>query len=217
MAAGKHAKKRSAKGRFVSSKTAKVTSVSRPKRKRRRRNPDDTGAALIAPSVTPNPPPMQDLVEFILPGFGGYAVTKFLARVVNTQLAKKYPNAGKHLAAGSTIAAFLAAWFLLHRVKRLAKYHTPAVVGSAIASLQTLVRLYLPKYGWMVADFEPQTSLLSNVSVPLTSSSNVETLFPGGPEVVDDGETAEDISDLDLGSLGSLGSGGEAESYADMN
>lgn len=212
------ARKRSAKGRFVSSKTAKVTPVSRPKRRRRaRRNPDDTGAALVASSATPNPPPMQDLIEFILPGFGGYAATKFLARIVNTQLAKKFPNAGKHLAAGSTIAAFLAAYFLLHRVKRLAKYHTPAVVGSAIASLQTLVRLYLPKYGWIVSDFEAQPSLLSNVSLSpqLTSSANVETLFPGGPEIVDDGET-EEAEDLNLGSLGSLG-GGEAESYADMN
>lgn len=196
-------KKRSAKGQFVSARKAKITRAPR----KRRKNPDAGPAALVATGATSNPQPFQDLVEFIIPGFAGYAGTKFLARIVNVQLSKRFPNAGKHVAAGSTIMAFLAAWFLLHRIKRLEKYHTPAVVGSAIASLQTLVQTYLPKYGWIVSDYRSEEVK----SFPISTTSSkvpVETLFPGGPEVVDDSAPADDLSDLpelDLGVLGAAG------------
>ena len=216
------AKKRSAKGQFVAARgkkrATKVERVELPaprkRRKRRRSNPEATGSSLVA-NPSDNPPPIQDLVEFILPGFAGYGATKMLSRIVLTQLSKRYPNAGKHLAAGSTVVSFLAAWFLLHRIKRLAKYHTPAVVGAGIASLQTIVSTYLPKYGWMVSDVQPEAAKLgaSPLSVNSPGSpSPVETLFPGGPEVVDDDDDGS-LSDIDLGSL----AGGEDHEYANAN
>jgi hypothetical protein len=205
-------KKRSAKGQFVSKRAPKATRVASPPRKRRRRNPD-AGAALVSSGPTANPPPIQDLVEFILPGFAGYGATKMLARIVATQAAKKFPNAGKHIAAASTIAAFAAAWLLLHRIKRLQKYHTPAVVGAGIASLQTLIQTYLKKYAWMISDVTPDQlpaaagrSLLTS---PAATGRSVETHFPGGPEIVDDGEEEEDV--LVTAGLGSLGGGGGDE------
>lgn len=211
--------KRNAKGRFVKGRAKREDAApkkraTKAKRVRRRRNPD------AAPSVTAlaaNPPMFTDLIEFIIPGFGGYAATKFLARIIEVQLSKRYPRAGKHIAAGSTIASFLAAWFLLHRIERLKKYHTPAVVGSAIAALQTIVKTYLPKYGWMISDVQPSDVKLLPASAPaaLTSSANVETLFPGGPEVVDDQESEEDLL-AGLG-LGSLGSGGDEEFSESLN
>jgi hypothetical protein len=192
--------KRNAKGRFVKSQGGTV----KPKRRRRaRRNPDDAPAVALA-GATSNPPAMQDLVEFILPGFAGYGATKMLARIVAVQLAKKYPSAGKHVAAGSTVIAFLAAWFLLHRIKKLEQYHTPVVVGSAIASLQTIVQTYLPKYGWMVSD-APQLNPAASkgaAGVPLMAATAPETLYPGGPEIVDDDE---DVGELDPNNMGSLG------------
>jgi hypothetical protein len=216
--------KRNAKGRFVKGR-AKREEVAAPKkratkakrvRSRRRPNPDAAPSTVIA--LAGNPPMMTDLLEFIIPGFGGFAATKFLARIVEVQLSKRYPKVGKHAAVASTVASFLAAWFLLHRIERLKKYHTPAVVGSAIAALQTIVKTYLPKYGWMVSDVQPsEVKILPTASSPLLAqtmaSTGGETLFPGGPEIVDDQESEEDLL-AGLG-LGSLGSGDEE--FAEMN
>lgn len=99
---------------------------------------------------------MTDLVEWVGPGFGGFAVTRFATRVAATQIAQRKPSWGKHAGAGVSIGAFLAAWFLAGRLKWLSKYHTPIVVGSAIAAIQSLIQLYIPKLGWMVADASPE-------------------------------------------------------------
>jgi hypothetical protein len=149
---------------------------------------------------------MKDLMDFILPGFAGYGATKLVARIAYVQLAKKFPNASKHLAAGSTIASFLAAYYLVHRIKKFEKYHTPIVVGSAIAALQTLVTTYIPKYGWMLE--APAAAAAVTGAPPATGT---ETLFPGGPEVVSGDDDSLDIDDIDLGSLagGSLGMGAD--------
>ncbi len=213
--------KRSAKGRFISkrSKSAPREDAPTPKRRKRRRNPEGGApAGLLAPVA--NPPDMSELAEFILPGFAGYGATKMLSRIVYTQLSKRYPNAGKHLAAGSTVLAFLGSWFLLHRIKKLAPYQMPATVGAGIAALQTIVSSYLPRYGWMVSDVDAVTPK-RNGSI-LTSSSNVETLFPGGPEIVDDGEdddntASADLEGMDLGSLGGGSLGGDDDLLSGMN
>lgn len=204
-------KKRSAKGQFVSKRSTKITRVESPPRKRRRarRNPDSGGSTGMLAPVT-NPPEMSELAEFVLPGFAGYGVTKMLSRIVHTHLSKKYPNAGKHLAAGSTILSFLAAWFLLHRIKKLAQYQMPATVGAGIAALQTVVQTYLKKYSWMISDV---TADQPNGPLKLTTDSLPETLFPGGPEIVDDDEdlTSSGLDDIDLGSLG--GGAGDPSEY----
>jgi hypothetical protein len=196
-------KKRSAKGQFVAGRATRAKRI-------KRRNPEataTTGAALLAPKA--NPPPMEDLVEFIIPGFVGFGATKLLHRIVNIQLSKRYPRAGKHVAAASTIGSFFAAWLLLHRVERLAKYHTPAVVGAAIASIQTLTQLYLPKYSWMVSDVQPEFSPFTGAppASMMAAASPVERLFPGGPEVVSDDEGSVEDDLADLAGLGSLGGG----------
>jgi hypothetical protein len=220
-------KKRSSKGQFIAAgkqRATKAVRVASPpkKRKRARRNPDAapaaTGGMLAAVA---NPPDMSELAEFILPGFAGYGATKMLSRIVYTQLSKKWPGASKHVAVGSTVISFLAAWMLLHRIKKLAPYQMPATVGAGIAALQTIVSQYLPKYGWMVSDITMDSSspLLSSGAqrASMPSGAPVETLFPGGPEVVGDDEddvlVTDGIGDIDLGSLG----GGTVESYADAN
>lgn len=109
-----------------------------------------------APEPRHNPPLLTDLVEWVGPGFGGFALTRLATRIAATQIAQRKPSWGKHVGAGVSIGAFLAAWFLAHRLKFLAKYHTPIVVGSAIAALQSIIQLYIPKLGWMVSDASPE-------------------------------------------------------------
>jgi hypothetical protein len=108
------------------------------------------------PAPRRNPPLFTDLAEWVGPGFAGFAVTRFATRVAATQIAQRKPSWGKHVGAGVSVGAFLAAWFLAHRVKWLAKYHTPITVGAAIAALQSLIQLYIPKLGWMLADASPE-------------------------------------------------------------
>lgn len=114
---------------------------------RHKRNPE---------SYKSNPPLLTDIAEFVGPGFASFAATRFLTRIAAVQLARKKPSWGKHAGAITSIAAFVAAWWGAHRVKFLAKYHTPIVVGSAIAALQSVIQLYIPKLGWMISDASPQ-------------------------------------------------------------
>jgi hypothetical protein len=121
----------------------------RYKKRRSRRTTAD-------PAPRRNPPLFSDLAEWVGPGFASFALTRFTTRVAATQIAAKKPSWGRHVGAGVSIGAFLAAWFLAHRVKWLAKYHTPITVGAAIAALQSLIQLYIPKLGWMVSDASPE-------------------------------------------------------------
>lgn len=122
------------------------------------------------PEMRPNPPLFTDLVEFVVPGFAGFAVSRFATRIATTQVEKFKPSLGKHAGAIASVGAFLAAWFLAHRVKLLAKHHTPIVVGSAIAAIQSLIQLYLPQIGWMVADAMPELHHGSRGHVDPTTS-----------------------------------------------
>jgi hypothetical protein len=99
-----------------------------------------------------NPPLFTDIAEFVIPGFAGFAVTRFATHVAATQIERVKPSWGKHAGAGVSIGAFLATWLLIHRVKFLQRHHTPAVVGSAIAAIQSLLQLYFPRLGWVVSD-----------------------------------------------------------------
>lgn len=106
--------------------------------------------------VKSNPPLFTELLEFAGPGFAAFAVTRLGTRIAATQIAKWKPEFGKHAGALTSAGAFLVAWFLGHRWKAISKYHTPITVGAAIAALQSVIQLYIPKLGWMVADASPE-------------------------------------------------------------
>jgi len=128
-----------------------------------------------------NPPLGTDIVEYILPGFGAFAATRFLTRVATIQIAKRWPKHAKHAGAMASAGAFAAAWFGAHRVKYLEKYHHPIVVGAGLAAIQSLVQLYLPSVGWMVSDCSPElpaakaaaAKAMAASTVPLLSSTPV--------------------------------------------
>lgn len=106
-----------------------------------------------------NPPLFTDLVEFVVPGFGGFAATRFVTRIAMTQVAQRAPSWGKHAGAVASVGSFLAAWFLAHKWKWLEKWHTPIVVGSAIAAGQSLLQIYAPNLlGWIVSDATPEVT-----------------------------------------------------------
>lgn len=119
-----------------------------------------------------NPPLFTDLVEFVVPGFAGFAAGRLMTRIATTQVAKYKPSLGKHAGAVAAVGSFLAAWFLGHKVKFLAKHHTPLVVGSAIAALQSLIQLYIPQLGWMISDASPDVDALAapSTSPPLIAA-----------------------------------------------
>lgn len=104
------------------------------------------------PGPLKNPPIGTDMLHVILPGFGSYAATRLLNRIVYVQMSKRFPKLAKHAPVASSILSFLALWFLAHKVKRLEKWHDPLVLGSAIAGVQTIFQTYVPKYGWIVSD-----------------------------------------------------------------
>ncbi len=131
---------------------------SRKARRRRYRSTDSGGST----SFRHNPPVAADLWNFVLPGFGGYAVSRVASRAVAIQVGKLKPSLGKHAGVIASLATFAAGWFLIHRWKPLAKYHTPLVVGAGIASLQTLVQSYLPMVGWVMdAPPSPMATILT--------------------------------------------------------
>jgi len=131
------------------------------------------------PGPKSNPPLFTELLEFAGPGFGAFAATRLGTRIAATQVEKWKPSWGKHAGAVASVSAFLAAWFLGHRVKFLAKYHTPITVGAGIAMAQSLIQLYIPQLGWMVADATPElaataASNLTSDATMLTASSDLQ-------------------------------------------
>jgi hypothetical protein len=97
----------------------------------------------------------QELVEQVGPGVAAYTAARLLHRLAFVLVSKKWPNMAKHAGVISSVATFAATWFLGHKVKLLAKYHQPIVVGTGIAAAQGLLQAYVPKIGWMVSDIDP--------------------------------------------------------------
>jgi len=79
----------------------------------------------------------------------------------------------------TSVVSFLAAWFLAHRVKWIEKYHTPVVVGSAIAAIQSIIQLYLPTLGWVIADATPEIAAATTTAQnQLAAQSQAAMLQP---------------------------------------
>lgn len=104
------------------------------------------------PSPRHNPPLIMDVLEMAGPAAGGFIATRGLTKLGMAIVEKKWPSKSKHVGAAVSVAAFLASWFLGHRVKFLQKYHVPITAGAAIASGINLVQIYIPKLGWFFGD-----------------------------------------------------------------
>ena len=159
-----------------------------------------------------NPPPMQDLVEFIVPGFAGYAGTRLASRIVHGVVIKKWPKLAKHASVLSTFGAAGAAFLAVHRIERLQQYHTPVVVGASIAAIQTAVQAYLPKYGWMVSDHNlnaqtpAQAARPPSAAAQIAAGNKAASIYNNGalpPPIatMTPAEISDELEDLDMGVL----------------
>lgn len=158
--------------------------------RRRRRNPDDDPSPRANPSGLAAD--LTELGELVIPAFAGYAGGRMVSRITYVQTQKKWPRAARHLAAGAGALTVLAAYFALPRVKRFAQYQTTATLGAAIASLQTLVQTYLPKFGWMVSDYAqlvPAKGASSAIAVPSAPLTQDDLdMLDAGMDLNDEGE-----------------------------
>jgi hypothetical protein len=113
-----------------------------------------------------NPPIFTEVLEFAVPGFGGFAATRLVTRIAMTQISQRAPSWGKHAGAVASIGSFLAAWFLANKVRWLERWHTPLVVGSAIAAAQSLLQIYAPNVlGWIVSDATPDVTAAAQSAI----------------------------------------------------
>jgi hypothetical protein len=127
--------------------------VATRKRATKKKNPAKTKAPAKKTSLVENPPILEDITDIILPGIGSYAASRIVGRVAYTVAKKKSPTFGKHAGAVAPAAFLIALWFLVHKVKRLEKYHGPALIGASIGAIQALLQTYLPSYGWILNDY----------------------------------------------------------------
>lgn len=126
-----------------------------------------------------NPPLATDVVEYMLPGFAAFVASRVATRMVTSQIARRYPSMVKHTGAIAAVGTFAAAWLGAHRVKALAKYHHPIVIGTALAAAQSLVQIYLPGLSKLIGDPLP-TELPAPTSRPAATQQIAEAPVPTG-------------------------------------
>lgn len=156
------------------------------------------------PSSSPkrNPPLATDLLEWVAPGFAGFAATRLVTRLAQQQIAKRWPKVGKHAGAVASLSSFLASWFLGGRWSLTQRYHTPITVGAAIAAAQSLLQIYAPKMlGWMVSDAS------SHVAPAIAAAPAPKALPPHLEEIDDDPRWYTYNDAYDTGRYGTLSKG----------
>lgn len=126
-----------------------------------------------------NPPLATDVVEYMLPGFAAFAASRVATRMVTSQIARRYPSMVKHAGAIAAVGTFAAAWLGAHRVKALAKYHHPIVIGTGLAAAQSLVQIYLPGLSKLIGEPLP-TELPAPTSRPAATQQIAEAPVPTG-------------------------------------
>lgn len=126
-----------------------------------------------------NPAPLAELAPWVGGGFAGFMISRAFARVAADQVGKRKPSWGRHIGAVAAVASFAASWFLVQRVKVLEKYHMPIALGSALAALQSVLQIYVPKIGWVLGDPTPD-------ALPAAPESAVSQLAAQGMQVVDE-------------------------------
>lgn len=192
----------------------------------------------IVAKASANPPPITDVLEFVVPGFAGYAGTRMTSRIVHGMVIKRFPKLAKHASVLSTALAATAAWLLVHRIDKVKQYHTPVVVGAGIATVQTIVQAYLPKYGWMVSDHNLRAQTPAQAALPPSQAAQIsagnkaaaaynseygsptatEQALPPPIATLSTEQVVSELDDLDMGSLsGDMdGLGGVSDADIDM-
>jgi hypothetical protein len=131
---------------------------------------------------------MQDLGVQVLPGIGSYAATRFSGKLLRAALGKKFPTLEQHLGPAGNILAAVILWFAVHKSRKLARYHTPIIVGSAVAVLESIIQCYLPRLAVLI-DAAPAQPQLAKAAPQATGHANghqrraVRYVSPGELEI----------------------------------
>lgn len=153
-----------------------MSKLARRYRKRKKKNPS---------SPRSNPPLASDMLEVALPAGGGFVATRLLTKLAVMLIAKKWPSKSKHAGAVAAVTAALSAWYLGHKLKFLAKYHTPITAGAVIAAGVNLLQIYVPKIGWLFGD--PTEATAGGTSTQkLVAANAAAAALPSGMEEIDD-------------------------------
>ena len=171
-------------------KPAKKPSIAQRRKKRRTTITKVTKETReVRQNPAANPPLADDFTGVIVPGFGAFAGTRVLQRMVYQMVQKRWPKLGKHAHALSGAIAFGGVWLAAHRIRALAKYHDGIVVGSGLAALYGIAQCYLPqKYRWLIADCKP-----ADVKALPGAGGNGKTL----PSAPSPGEGGDEFSYLE--------------------
>jgi len=159
--------------------------AARKKKKKKRSSAPRKNAALIA-----NPPFWQDAYEDIVPGMLAYTGTRLAGRIGYRMARKKSVGLAKHVGPWTSVAIAALGWWAVHKIDWAKKYHTPVVVGAAVAALQGLVQTYLPQYGWILNDYHMDDALPATAN----GASNQLSPPPGQPPAQVPQGTADDMA-----------------------
>jgi hypothetical protein len=94
-----------------------------------------------------NPRIKLDIFEYVIPGAVAFVGTH-VAMNLGQRYLKKAPPAWARLGSGAVIATGL--WFAVHHLKFAKKYHSPAVIGTALALAVEAIKTFAPSMGSLV-------------------------------------------------------------------
>ncbi len=118
----------------------------------------------------------MELAVNIGAGFAGYAAVRFFARMVFSQVIKKYPHIAQHTGAAASLIAAVAAYFTSKHWKKLSPQHEAIAIGAGIALLQSVITTYVPKLGWVVSDYKAE-EYTSKSALPITGGAEATSDF----------------------------------------
>jgi hypothetical protein len=184
-----------------------LATLTRARKQRRRRNPSPAPRANAA--LVGNPPIWQDMYEIIAPGLIAYTGVRLAGRIAFKVGKRKSLAWGRHLGPWASVLAALGAWWAVHKIPKLERFHTPVVVGGFIAAIQGILQTYLPQYGWIMNDYhldDPMPRLAASAGSPAAANGRANGAQATGQyleaeertlddlaDVLNDGETADDL------------------------
>lgn len=151
-------------------------------KRRRRRRPN--------PSVKS----LTDLGANIGVGVAGYASVRLLSRIAYVQSIKRWPGAAKHAHVAASALGAASVYLGSKYWGKIEDYHEAATIGAGIALFQTALQAYLPQFGWIVADVNPEQYAAAKERAVLPNA-DLTGLTDLGPEF----EPAETVAQLPQG------------------
>lgn len=165
----------------------------------KKRSPIMKFVAQKTESAIKNPPFFKDMLYYVGPAVGSYAATRAVGAV--TKLAgNKFPRLAPFLPLTGNLGTFIALWLYVHHSnnKKVREVETQVVVGSAIAVLQSIIKLLEPKIPLLAGILDMRSG--SSLSTPAALAGRTRTTaHAAGMDLDPVDEGIDDGADTDLG------------------